>query len=547
MADALSADLLVIGGGITGAGIAQDAAARGIKTILVDKNDFASGTSSRSSKLVHGGLRYLEHFSLGLMRESISERHTLARLAPGLVRWSPFLLPFYRGRTSRWLYSSGLWLYDHLARTTRERRHHVLGPTATLELVPGLRAQDLTGGALFYDCVTDDARLVLSLVLDAQARGARVYNYAAAEQLILRNGRVAGALIRDALTGECWEARADQVIVAAGPWTDLTLQRLGRSSRHDRIRPAKGVHIVLRAGRLPLRHTTLIPSAHDRRFLFVIPWYEGIVVGTTDTEYPGDPDTVGPERADVEYILDALNWAFPNAHLGFPDLVSSYAGIRPLINAPGRKTADVPREYKVFEFDDGLISVAGGKLTTYRVMAKTVVDRIVRRLRTFDRDRALMPSWTHRIALGAAPDASFNPFSHVDLPEDVRDHLVADYGLWARQIVSILEVHPEWSRRIADGLPYILAEAYFAVTRERARTLVDVLDRRTRVTLLDPGRGESSLQLVCDVVAGALGWSAEEAGRQKDDYIETVRRQFPGPREFQPRADPVGTRPPDRG
>ena len=176
--------------------------------------------------------------------------------------------------------------------------------------------------------------------------------------------------------------------------------------------------------------------------------------------------------------------------------------------------------------------MAGGKLTTYRVMAKTVVDRIVRRLSKSSRDRVFMPSWTHRIALGNAPDDSFHPFSRMDLPHDVRDHLVADYGLWARQIVSILEVHPEWSRRMADGLPYILAEAYFAVTHERARTLMDVLNRRTRVTLLDPGRGADSLQSVCDVVAGALGWSAEEADRQKVAYLEAVRREFPGQREF---------------
>ena len=532
MREPISADLLIIGGGITGAGIAQDAAARGIRTILVEKGDFASGTSSRSSKLVHGGLRYLEHFSLGLMRESIAERHTLARLAPGLVRWAPFLLPFYRGKTSRFLYSSGLWLYDHLARTAKEHRHRVLAPAATLELNPELRAGDLTGGALFFDCVTDDARLVLSLVLDAQTRGARVFNYTSAEQLIMKNGRPAGASVRDVLNGETWDIRADQVVVAAGPWTDVTLQRLGRKSKHERIRPAKGVHIVLRRDRVPARHTTLIPSARDKRFLFVIPWYEGIVVGTTDTEFIGNPDTVGPERADVDYIVDALNWAFPDARIGFDDLISSYAGIRPLINAPGRKTADVPREYKIFEFDDGLISVAGGKLTTYRVMARSVVDRIARRLAPLHPERVLMPNWTHRIVLGNAPDSPFDPFARTPLPQDIQDHLLADYGLWARQIVSILELHPEWSARIAEGLPYILAEAYFAVTREKARSLMDILNRRTRVTLLDPARGEPALNAVCDVIAGELGWTADEAARQRGVYSGGVRRQFPGSRDF---------------
>jgi glycerol-3-phosphate dehydrogenase len=532
MAEPISADLLIIGGGITGAGIAQDAAARGIKTVLVEKGDFAAGTSSRSSKLVHGGLRYLEHLSLGLMHESISERHTLAHLAPGLVHWAPFLLPFYRGKTSRPLYSVGLWLYDHFARTATDHRHRVLSQAATLELNPHLRADDLTGGALFYDCVTDDARLVLSLVLDAQTRGARLFNYTRAEQLIVRNGKPAGAVVRDVFSEETREILAGQIVVAAGPWTDVTLQQLGRKSKHERIRPAKGVHVVLRPGRVPIRHTILIPSARDKRFLFVIPWYEGIVVGTTDTEFIGNPDTVGPERADVDYIFDALNWAFPGAGIGFSDLVSSYAGIRPLINAPGKKTADVPREFKIFEFDDGLISVAGGKLTTYRVMARSVVNRVARRLGKTDRDRVLMPSWTHRIVLGNAPDAGFNPFARIELPQDVRDHLVADYGLWARQIVSILEVHPEWGARIAEGLPYILAEAYFAVTREKARTLMDVLNRRTRITLLDPARGEPALEPVSEIVGDALGWTADERARQREAYRGGVRREFPGAYDY---------------
>jgi glycerol-3-phosphate dehydrogenase len=528
----MSVDLLIIGGGISGAGIAQDAAARGLKTALVEKGDFGSGTSSRSSKLIHGGLRYLEHFSLGLMRESIVERHTLARLAPGLVRWTPFLLPHYQGKTNRWIYSAGLWLYDYLARTRREHRHRMLGPAATLAEVRGLRRSDLTGGALFYDCVTDDARLVLSLVLDAQSRGAVVRNYTIAEELIHENERAAGAAVRDLLTGESWKIHARQVVVTAGPWTDVTLMRLGDTSKQERIRPAKGVHVVLQGSRLPLRQTILIPSARDRRFLFVIPWYEGVVVGTTDTEYRGDPDEVAPERDDIQYILDALNWSFPEERIGLKDLVSSYAGIRPLINAPGKKTADVPREYRVFESRRGVIAVAGGKLTTYRVMARLVVNRVVRLLRSKSLDRVIMPSWTHRIRLGNPPEGVFDPFGKIDLPQDVRDHLVADYGTWSRQIVSILEVHPEWNRRICEGLPYILAEVYFAVTHERARTLEDVLCRRMRVTLLDPVRGRDSLRAVCETVAPVLNWGPEEVAEQMDSYENALPRKFPGARDF---------------
>jgi glycerol-3-phosphate dehydrogenase len=525
-------DLLVIGGGITGAGIAQDAAARGLKTVLVEKGDFASGTSSRSSKQIHGGLRYLEHFSLGLMKESISERHTLTRLAPGLVRWTPFLIPYFRGKEKRWRTSLGLWLYDNLARTPAGLRHRVLNASEILGYAPELRRDGLLGGAHFYDCLTDDARLVLSLALDAQSRGALVCNHVAVEASIREHGKTAGALVRDMLSGQSWTIRARQVVVATGPWTDRTLDLLGEAADHERIRPAKGVHIVLPRSRLNLNHVVLIPSVRDRRFLFVIPWYEGIVVGTTDTEYHQAPDEVRPERADVNYILDAMNWSFPEARIAAGDLVCSYAGIRPLINVPGKETADVPREYKLFETEGGVISVAGGKLTTYRRMAKAVVDRVVRRLKSTNKDLLVMPCWTHRIPLGHPPEDEFNPFKQTDLPEDIRNHLIADYGVWTEQVVSFLQSNSSLSRRMVPELPYILAEAYYAVTYEKARTLEDILVRRTRVALLDPARGRGCAREVATLVAAELNWSAEDIERQIELYERAIKTRFCGPEDL---------------
>jgi len=521
-------DLLVIGGGITGAGIALDAASRGLRTILVERGDFAAGTSSRSSKLVHGGLRYLEQLSLGLMYESISERHLLTRLAPGLVRWRPFLLPSFRGKGRKWKANLGLWLYDHLARAPEELRHRRLARGEALQLAPGLRNDGLQGGARFYDCVTDDARLVLSIVLDAQARGARVHNYAAVEEVVREGGRAAGARLRDMLTGAAWEVRARQVVSATGPWTDGTLELAGEAADEKRILPAKGVHIVLPRGRLELGSVVMIPSARDRRSLFVIPWYEGILVGTTDTDYAAGPDAVRPEAEDVDYILAALDWAFPSARVSREDVVSSYAGVRPLVNAPGRSTTDVPREYRIFEGASGMLSVAGGKLTTYRRMARVVVDRVVRRLRREGRDRPVLPCWTHRISIGSPPEDGFDAFRGVDLPEAVRAHLVADYGLWSRQIVSILEVHPEWARPMADGLPYILAEAYFAAAREKARTLTDVLARRTRVALLARDQGRGCADEVSRILAQELAWSEEERARQLAEYLRVLREELRG-------------------
>jgi glycerol-3-phosphate dehydrogenase len=532
MAERQDADLLVIGGGITGAGIAQDAAARGLKTILVEKNDFAGGTSSKSSKLVHGGLRYLEHLQIGLMRESVSERHTLTRLAPGLVRWAPFLLPHFAGKERQWKYSVGLWLYDHLARTPDELKHRSLDGAATLECCPELRRDGLEGAALFHDCITDDARLVLAVVLDAQARGAEVYNYVSVQELVREGGRAVGVLARDVLTDEYWEIRARQIVSATGPWTDQALALMHERQEDRRIRPAKGTHIVLRRSRLNLKHTLLIPSARDRRFLFVIPWYEGIVIGTTDTDYGGDPDKAQPERSDVDYIMDALDWSFPDARITLGDVVSSYAGIRPLINVPGKSTSDVPREYKVFESGSGILCVAGGKLTTYRLMARTVVDRVVSKLRRRTKTLNVVPSWTHRIKLGNPPDGTFRPFGKVDLPEDVRAHLIADYGAWAMQITAILEVHPRLGRRMVEGLPYLMAEAYFAATREKARTLEDVLARRTRVALLDPGRGRGCMKDVCEIMAKELNWDSTEAERQVRAYEAALLSKFRGPEDL---------------
>jgi len=524
-----SADLLVIGGGITGAGIAQDAAARGLRTVLVEKGDFASGTSSRSSKLVHGGLRYLEQLSLGLMYESISERHKLTHLAPGVVRWAPFLLPQYAVRGARWRVALGLWLYDHLARTETDLRHKRLGKEQVLDYAPQLRRQGLTGGALYYDCVTDDARLVLSLVLDARVRGAQVHNYVAVEELIRSRGKAAGALVRDMRTGETWKIQARQVVCATGPWTDQTLSVLGESRHEIRIRPAKGAHILLRRDRLDLNQVAYIPSATDARSLFVIPWFEGILVGTTDTEYRGNPDDVRAAREDVEYILNALKWSFPEAGIDLNDILSTYAGIRPLINVPGKSTTDVPRESRIFESPGGVISVAGGKLTTYRVTAKKVVDHAVRRLKAESKGLILMPCWTHRIALGCPPEEGFDPFRRLDLPADVRNHLLTDYGMWARQIVSILEVRPHWDRRMAPQLPYIFAEVYFAVTREQARTIEDVLVRRTRVALLDPNQGRDCVEEVSRIMAAELKWREDERQQQIAEYHNALRTRFCGP------------------
>src|SRR5437879_6467876 len=378
-------DVLVIGGGITGAGIARDAALRGFRTAVVDKGDLGGGTSSLSSRLIHGGIRYLEQGAFRLVFEASRERRVLLGIAPHLVHPLPFLFPVYRGaRVPAWKLRAGMWLYDLLAAFNNVKAHRWLGPKATKRLEPGLRDRELKGAALYYDAQADDARLVIATIRSAAQAGALVANYADVTALIKPDGRVGGATVRDELTGRASTVRALVVVNAAGPWVDR-VRRLDDAGSELLLRPTKGVHVAVPRKRG--RHTTAVnlTSPIDGRVMFVLPWGDLSYIGPTDPDAAASPDELRATADDVVYLLRSANAFFPHARLSPADVIASWAGLRPLLRPPRQVgPSAASREHRLVESPSGLLTIAGGKLTTYRVMARDAVGRGAARLRPLD-------------------------------------------------------------------------------------------------------------------------------------------------------------------
>lgn len=514
-------DVLVIGGGITGAGIALDAASRGIKVALVERNDFASGTSSRSSKLVHGGLRYVAEYQFRVTREASEERYQLQRLAPHLVRSVPFLLPVYGGFKETTKLSAGLWLYDILATLRNTHLHRRLSPTQVHDMVPSLTTEGLDGGFVYYDCRTDDARLTIEVLKTAAAFGAVVVNHAQVEDFMRSRDQIAGVGVRDHIRGTSIEVRAHTVVAATGVWIDTLRPKADRGALPV-TRPAKGVHLVLPEQRIGNGDVAMtLQTSRDHRITFVIPWMGRTLVGTTDTEYEGRLDQPRATVDDVDYLMEAIVRAFPERHLSAADILTVQAGLRPLVNDPGASTTGISREDRVFEGESGLISIAGGKLTTYRRMARKVVDIVARRLGTAGVD-GIGPCRTGSIAIGGTMD---DPVPAIGtLGEETQAHLLHLYGGQASTIASLLGDHPNLAARLVPGLPHVAAQVVYAARWEMGVTVSDVLIRRLRLANLDGGLALGCLHLVVPLLAQELGWSASEATAQMDNYREEVEQ-----------------------
>jgi glycerol-3-phosphate dehydrogenase len=530
-------DAVVIGGGVTGAGIARDAALRGLRVALFEKGDYASGTSSKSSKLIHGGLRYLEHGEIGLVFESVSERRVQTRVAPHLVRPLPFLIPIYRGaRPGLEMMNVGLWIYDSLALFRAPRLHKVFrGARAALEIEPALRSDGLRGALEYYDCNTDDARLVLENALDACALGADCHTYT--EVIRLERGadrRITGVAVRDRLTGEARSITSRVVVLAAGAWTDEMIARFEIPIDRPLLRRTKGVHIVVPRDRLPLSRAITLQSPLDHRVMFAIPWRERTVLGTTDTDFTGTADEVAADAADVRYLCDSANGVFPSAALVPDDVIATWAGLRPLIAAPPNvDESDVSREHEVFTRSDGLVIIAGGKLTTYRRMARQTVNATLKLLDQLGEPvTATRATTKHRPLPGAdgLAQADLEGVAAVGrqlmadhrLDVDTATHLCGVYGARAVRLAARIAEDAALGERIDPELPYVWAEIEFAASHDLARTVEDVLARRVPLLLVSRDQGLGVCERVADMLGARLGWSAAQHAQMLDEYRAEV-------------------------
>lgn len=519
-------DVLVVGGGISGAGVARDAAMRGMRVALVEQNDFASGTSSRSSRLVHGGVRYLEHGQIGLVSESSRERRTLLRIAPHLVRPLSFLWPVYQGaRVPRWKLAIGLTLYDALALFRNVARHQRLSVRDAGMMEPRLATQGLTGGARYWDAGTDDARLTLSNILSAEACGAVVANHACVNEFLHEGERIAGARVVDA-RGNVRDVRARVVVNATGPWSDR-VEALARATHVAGVRGSKGVHVCVPRSRVGNVSALTLIAPQDGRVMFVLPAGTFTIIGTTDTFDDVAPAEVRASRDDVQYLLTAANHYFPGAELTAGDVVSAWAGLRPLVvhAASASSPGSVSREHAISETSPGLVRVTGGKLTTYRSMSAQVVDVVERLL---GRARTRCRTAHEPLFGGDVPNVARAIAEATTITGDgaTGERLVHAYGSQWRTVWGQTESEPAFRERVSPERPYVLAELRHAVLHEHARTLGDLLIRRTPVAFETRDHGRSAARGVAPTVATWLGWSDDDTARALASYEEEVTRMF---------------------
>jgi glycerol-3-phosphate dehydrogenase len=487
-------DVCVVGGGITGAGVALDAASRGLTVALVERDDFASGTSSKSSKMIHGGLRYLANYDFGLTYESSRERDLLRRLAPHLVRPLRFLFPAYKkGFTTRFA-TIGLTLYDIAAGGRGFERHHRAGPDDVRRLAPSLDPARVVAAWTYYDASTDDARLVFEVLRTAHSFGAAIVNHAPVEGFDTSGGTLSAAHVREAITGRQLVVRARCFVNAAGVWA-TQVGGLEPESVLPAMRPAKGIHLVVPRDAVPVHAGVVVPSvARDGRSMFAVPWGPSTVIGTTDTEYTGSLEAPSVTDEDVRYMLSAVNWSLGlDASPG--DVTSAWAGLRPLLageGGPETSTADLSRKHYLSVSKAGLVTITGGKLTTYRRMAADAVDLVCERLGVRARSRTKrLPIGLHRPLDGLQEETRVLA-ERFGLDAATAEHLVEQHGDRAPAVLDLVTEDATLGAPLVPGLPWIAAEAVWAVRREMAMTVADVVERRTRLSLADRAAGLDS-------------------------------------------------------
>jgi glycerol-3-phosphate dehydrogenase len=517
-------DVVVIGGGINGAGVARDAALRGLRVALLEKDDFGAGASSKTSKLVHGGLRYLEHGALRLVWEACHERRRLLALAPHLVRPLPFVFPVYAdSRVPPWKLRLGMWLYDLLAGLGNVRPHRMLRPGD--RRFGALRRERLRAAALYYDAWMDDARLVLANVLAARASGAIALNDAAVQRVVVRDGRACGVKFLDRVQGTSGHFTAPVIVSCTGAWTNHLLADQDCDARP--VSPTRGAHVLV--PRLGEQAFTLT-AGRDGRVFFVLPWQGMTLVGTTDEPDAGDPDRTAPTETEIEYLLAEANRFFPSAHLGRHDVIAAFAGLRPL-QAGGGDGSSRRREHAILEPIPGLLCVVGGKYTTYRAVAAEVVDRVEKRLGRRHACRTHVTPlpggdvpWGAREHWEEGPafqSAAARAAAGTGVSAETAAHLLRVHGTRAERVLALAAAAPELQPRICPHLPHIRAEVVFAIREELALHIADWMLRRSR-TGYRPCHGAEALESIVELFATELDWSLETRAEE----IARARREL---------------------
>lgn len=520
-------DLVVVGGGITGAGTARDAALRGLRVLLVDLGDWGQGTSSRSSKLIHGGLRYLENMQFGLVMEGTRERHRQARLNPHLVQPLGFIMPVYKNsRHSLFKLSLGLWLYDLLSLFRTYRVHRRLNRERTLGTVGPLRSDGLRGAIFYYDCRGDDARLTLANALDAERHGALAINHARFDGPTIdpSNHLVSHAKITDMISGETFAVPCRHIAIAAGPWTDTLATALGHPPR---LRPTKGVHLVFDRARLPIDVAVTMNSVDDGRVVFAIPFGNTTYVGTTDTDFEGSADEVSATADDVSYLLRTTNYFFPDAALVAADVQSTWAALRPLVRSDADTAYKTSREHEIWHDERGISTIAGGKLTTYRAMAEEFLDAMLAAMKKLAPLPHLERCRTHKVPLDpAATTWAKHADAIVRLAAETQ-------GSLAEKVAARIATHPDEAAAVVPGLPWVWAQVAVATDHEHAQTVEDVLVRRFQVFFRAPDRGLGCAERTARIMASRLGRDDAWVAAQTSAYAAYVDLHMRGARAEQ--------------
>jgi glycerol-3-phosphate dehydrogenase len=516
-------DLIIFGGGSLGAGIARDGAMRGLSVLLVEQKDFGWGTSSRTSKIIHGGIRYLEYGDLGLVFEALRERFILEKIASHLVHPLPFLIPVYKdGPRPLWKIRAGLFIYDALSLFKNRERYRVIGREETLKRVPFLNPEKLLGAGVYYDSQMNDARVVLENILDAKSHGAAVFNYVKLEQFKIEGGALKGVLLKDQLTGQTIEVKGRFFVNATGPWVEQVAKLTGEKNP-VKVRMTQGTHIIV--PRISGDQAVVVSPRDEKRIFFILPWGQHSLIGTTDIDYQGDPGDVRPLKEEIQYLMGETNTFFPGVHLKEKEILSIFSGVRPLLDSPGVPPSSVSRKVKIVESPMRMISIAGGKFTTSRSTAEKVIDRVGKWLRRADLKAcatAETPLYGGDFPKGLGEYLRKNGEKwggHYGLEVSTVSYLINHYGTKASKVLDLVEKNKELGKKIDPDFPNIKAEIIYAIENEMALTLSDFMRRRTLLAL-EGVVSKERLQEICRLMAGKLGWSQQQIEKEIEAYLK---------------------------